>query len=90
MKASRKEFIKTLSAASLFSIAPARVLFGAQTPSNMLTRALIGFGGIAHSENHLGFRGSRLIGLCDPDAKRVQDGLALAAGPKYNYGKIKG
>ena len=66
MKTSRKEFIKTLSAASLFSIAPARVLFGAQTPSNMLTRALIGFGGIAHSENHLGFRGSRLIGLCDP------------------------
>ncbi len=90
MKTSRKEFIKTLSAASLFSIAPARVLFGAQTPSNMLTRALIGFGGIAHSENHLGFRGSRLIGLCDPDATRVRDGLALAAGPKYNYGKIKG
>ena len=90
MKTSRKEFLKTLSAASLFSSAPARVLFGAQTPSNMLTRALIGFGGIAHSENHLGFRGSRLIGLCDPDANRVRDGLALAAGPKYNYGKIKG
>ena len=89
MKASRKDFIKTLSAASLFSIAPARVLFGAETPSNTLTRALIGFGGIAHSENHLGFRGSRLIGLCDPDAKRVQEGLALAAGPKYKYGKIK-
>ena len=39
MKTSRKEFLKTLSAASVFSIAPARVLFGAETPSNTLTRS---------------------------------------------------
>ena len=80
--------MKQIAAASCFSIVPARVLFGADTPSNQLTRALIGFGGIAHSENHLPYKGSRLIGLCDPDQLRVRAGLAAAA--KCKWGKIKG
>ena len=75
----RRSFLKRVAAASSFSIVPARVLFGADAPSNQLTRALIGFGGIAHSENHLPYKGSRLIGLCDPDQLRVKGGLAAAA-----------
>ena len=88
MTNTRRSFMKQIAAASCFSIAPARVLFGTDTPSNQLTRALIGFGGIAHSENHLPYKGSRLIGLCDPDQLRVKSGLAEAE--KKGWGKIKG
>ena len=87
MTNTRRSFIKQIAAASCFSIAPARVLFGANTPSNQLTRALIGFGAIAKSPNHLPYKGSRLIGLCDPDQLRVESGLAAAA--KKGWGKVK-
>ena len=84
----RREFLKKAAAVSLFSIAPARVLWGQTAPSKQLTRALIGFGAIAHSANHLPFKGSRLIGLCDPYEARVAAGLAAAE--KAGWGKIKG
>jgi len=87
MKNTRRTFLKRAAAASVFSLAPARVLFGANTPSNTLTRALIGFGGIAHSGNHLPYKGSRLIGLCDPDQLRVQEGLMQAE--KNGWGRVK-
>ena len=83
----RRDFLKTAMGASLFSIVPAGVLRGETAPSNQLTRALIGFGCIAHSANHLPFKGSRLIGLCDPFEARVQAGLAAAE--KTGWGKIK-
>ncbi len=70
-----------------FSIVPARVLFGEDAPSNQLTRALIGFGGIAHSANHLPYQGSRLIGLCDPDQLHVAEGLKCAE--EKGWGKVK-
>ena len=87
MKTNRREFLKAAGAFGAFNLIPARVLWGATAPSNQLTRALIGFGVIAHSENHLPYRGSRLVGLCDPFDYRVQQGLkcAEAAG----WGKIK-
>ena len=59
----RREVLKTAAGASLFSIVPAGVLRGETAPSNQLTRALIGFGCIAQSGNHLTLKGSRLIGL---------------------------
>ena len=73
----RRAFIKSAGAFGAFNIVPAKVLWGATAPSNQLTRALIGFGCIAHSANHLPFKGSRLVGLCDPYAPRVADGLAV-------------
>ena len=85
--ATRRGFLKSAFAASTFSLAPAHVLFGQTAPSNQLTRAIIGFGGIAHSANHLPYKGSRLIGLCDPDQLRVQEGLA--ASEKAGWGKVK-
>ena len=87
MKSSRRQFLKTIGAAGLFNIVPAKVLWGATAPSNQLTRALIGFGSIAHSENHLKYRGSRLVGLCDPFESRVRGGLAAAK--KAGWGNIK-
>lgn len=88
MSITRRGFLKTAAGASLFTIVPAGVLRGETAPSNQLTRALIGFGSIAHSGNHLAFKGSRLIGLCDPYASRVQAGLVAAE--QNGFGKIKG
>ena len=70
-----------------FNIVPAGVLRGETAPSNQLTRALLGYGTIARSENHLRFKGSRLVGVCDPDMLRVLEGLADAE--KAGWGKIK-
>ena len=86
MKASRREFLRAAGAAGLFNIIPYKTLWGAEAPSNQLTRALIGFGCIAHSGNHLPFKGSRLIGLCDCYDARVREGLACAA--DCGFGKI--
>ena len=84
----RREFLKGAAALGAFNIVPAKVLWGATAPSNQLTRALIGFGEIAHSANHLPFKGSRLVGLTDCYAPRVTAGLAAAE--KCGWGKIKG
>ena len=88
MNGSRRQFLKASAAFGAFNLIPARVLWGATAPSNQLTRALIGFGAIAHSENHLQFKGSRLIGLTDCYAPRVAAGLAAAE--KAGWGKVKG
>ena len=44
---SRRTFLKRAGAASAFTIIPARILRSETAPSNQLTRALLGFGGIA-------------------------------------------
>ncbi len=88
MQLSRRAFIGGVGASTLFNIVPAKVLAGATAPSNQLTRALIGFGCIAHSENHLSIKGSRLVGLTDCYAPRIAAGLAAAE--KKGWGKIKG
>ena len=87
ISASRRAFLKTAGAAGLFNILPAKVLWGATAPSNQLTRALIGFGAIAHSANHLAYKGSRLVGLCDPFECRVLEGLKCAE--EAGWGKVK-
>ena len=84
----RRDFLASAGGAALFSIVPAHVLHGATAPSNQLTRALIGFGSIAHSANHLPFKGSRLIAVCDPDQHHMQEGIAEAE--KQGFGKIFG
>ena len=83
----RRDFLKGAAAIGAFAIVPASVLRGETAPSNQLTRALIGFGSIAHSANHLPFKGSRLIGLCDPYEARVKAGLKAAA--DKGFGKVK-
>ena len=83
----RRDFLKASAAFGALNLIPAKVLWGAEAPSNQLTRALIGFGGIAHSHNHLLHRGSRLVGLCDPDELHVADGLSCSA--RAGWGKVK-
>ena len=87
MKMNRREMLKASAAFGAFNLIPAKVLWGATAPSNQLTRALIGFGAIAHSDNHLPYRGSRLVGLCDPFECRVRAGLKCAE--EAGWGRIK-
>lgn len=87
MHTSRRSFLKGAAALGAFNIVPAKVLFGAEAPSNQVTRALIGFGAIAHSANHLPYKGSRLVGLCDPFEHRVRNGLEAAE--KAGWGTVK-
>jgi hypothetical protein len=82
----RRTFLKRAGAFSAFTIIPARVLRSETAPSNQLTRALVGFGGIARSGNHLGYKATRLVALCDPDANRVQEGVQQAK--QNGYGEI--
>ena len=87
MKSSRREFLRAAGAFGALNIIPYETLWGATAPSNQLTRALIGFGCIAHSHSHLPFKDSRLVGLCDPFKCRVEHGLDCAA--KAGWGKVK-
>ena len=87
MTTSRRDLLKAGAAFGAFNIIPAKVLWGAEAPSNQLTRAVIGCGSISKSGNHLPYKGSRLVGLCDPDLLRVSEGLAFAA--KHGFGKVK-
>lgn len=84
----RRAFLKGAGSLAGFTIIPAHVLRSETAPSNQLTRALLGFGGIARSGNHLGNKATRLVALCDPDAKRVQEGLVQAE--VHGYGKVFG
>ncbi len=84
----RRNFLKSAAAMASFSIIPAHVIRAQTAPSNQLTRASIGFGGIARSGNHLGNKSTRMIAVCDPDESRVKEGLAMAE--KNGYGKIHG
>ncbi len=88
MNTSRRNFLKAAGAVGLFNIVPAHVLRGATAPSNQLTRAIIGCGVIARdSENHIPYKGTRLLGLCDVNQVKAKEGLALAE--RYGHGKVK-
>ncbi|MFO7936009.1 MAG: Gfo/Idh/MocA family oxidoreductase [Kiritimatiellia bacterium] len=88
MAVKRRDFLKSAAAIASFSIIPAHILRGQTAPSNQLTRALIGFGGIARSGNHLGNKSTRMTAVCDPDESHMKQGLIQAE--KRGYGKIHG
>lgn len=69
----RRSFIKASAAtAGLFSIVPRHVLGGAgyTPPSEQLTKAVIGVGGMGRG--HLKLGGTRLLAVCDVDEKRMR------------------
>jgi predicted dehydrogenase len=80
---SRRGFIKSgLAAGALFQIVPRRVLGGPGyiAPSEELTRAIIGCGGI--SASHLGMNDARLVALCDVDSSHLQNRMRDRKGVK--------
>lgn len=80
---SRRSALKTIAAIATVQIVPSHLLWGARTPSNTLTKAIIGCGGI--SGTHFGKPG-RLLACCDVDRKRLDKKMA---GQKKNP-EVKG
>ncbi len=73
---SRRNFLKTAGAAAAFTIVPRRVLGGpGQTaPSDQLTKAVIGVGGMG--QGHLTYPGAKLLAICDVDEQHLSRTLA--------------
>ena len=74
---SRRNFIRSAGiAAAAFNIVPRRVLGGPgyTAPSDELTRAIIGVGGMG--QGHLRYTGARLLAVCDVDENHLQSALA--------------
>lgn len=81
MKTDRRSFLKTMGSIGLFSIVPRNVLGGNGhiAPSDQLTKAIIGTGGIGRSSYHFtSDRQCRLIALCDVDSKHLSDAVGMA------------
>jgi myo-inositol 2-dehydrogenase/D-chiro-inositol 1-dehydrogenase len=77
----RREFVKTsLAAAAAFTIVPRAVLAGsgASAPSDQLTRAIVGVGGMGLG--HIKYEDGRLLAVCDVDEGHLKTALE-AAGP---------
>ena len=77
----RRNFIKTLGAAGLFTIIPRKVLGGNGfiAPSDQLTKAIIGVGGIGRSSSHFSTsEACRLVAVCDVDAKHLSNAVEAA------------
>ncbi len=78
---SRRAFLrKSISAAGVLAIVPRHVLGGPgrAAPSDALTRAVIGVGGMGLG--HLRYPGARLLAVCDVDENHLRTALE-AAGP---------
>lgn len=81
MGINRRQFLKTVGAAGLFTIIPRRVLGGQGyvAPSDQLTKGIIGTGGIGRSSLHFTSDDRcRLVALCDVDAQHLQNGMNQA------------
>lgn len=74
MRISRRGFLKAAAATSAISIVPASV-FGRNSPSEQLTKAVIGVGGMGR--NHLKNidPDSRLLAICDVDSAHLAEAV---------------
>ena len=79
LKITRREFFRAgAAAAASLAIVPRRVLGGQGylAPSDTLTKAVIGVGGMGRA--HLGYPGSVLRAVCDVDRKHLESALEMA------------
>lgn len=72
----RRQFLKTAGALGLFTIVPRKALGGPghTPPSEELTKAVIGVGGMG--KGHLQYPGARLLAVCDVDRLHLADVLS--------------
>src|SRR5690242_19933195 len=77
---SRRKFLKnSLGALAAFTIVPRHVLGrGFIAPSDQLTKAVIGIGGMGR--NHFGYEGTRVVAICDVDRNHLKQGLDILGG----------
>jgi myo-inositol 2-dehydrogenase/D-chiro-inositol 1-dehydrogenase len=85
MNITRRKFIESTAAAAVFSIVPRRVLGGQgyTPPSDELTKAVIGVGGMGHW--HLGNTGERLLAVCDVDEDHMKECMAIGGAGVKGY-----
>ena len=75
---SRRKFLRnSLGTLGAFTIVPRHVLGGQGfiPPSDQLTKAIIGVGGMGRG--HIPYEGTRVVAICDVDKKHLQEALAL-------------
>jgi len=84
MALTRRTFIRSALALGAFTIVPRRVLGGPgyTPPSDELTKAVIGIGGMGHW--HLGNTGARLVAVCDVDEDHLQEGMRIGGVKGYH------
>src|SRR5512143_3303586 len=77
-KITRREFFRTGAAVATLAIVPRRVLGGQGylAPSDTLTKAVIGVGGMGRG--HMGYQGSVLRAVCDVDRGHLESALEIA------------
>ena len=76
MGTNRRNFLKTLGGAALFTIVPRNVLGkGFIAPSDQLTKGIIGTGSMGRG--HLSYADTRLVAVCDVDKNHLELGKAL-------------
>lgn len=75
--ASRRKFIKgSLATLATISIVPRHVLGkGFLAPSDMLTKAIVGVGGMGRG--HIPYAGTKVVALCDVDKNHLQEAVKL-------------
>jgi len=72
----RRHFLKTVGALSLFTIVPRSVLGrGFIAPSDQLTKGIIGVGGMGRG--HIHYDGTRVVAMCDVDKNHLTQAAAL-------------
>ncbi|MBK7652601.1 MAG: Gfo/Idh/MocA family oxidoreductase [Flammeovirgaceae bacterium] len=87
---SRREFIKKSALViSAFAIVPRHVLGGPgfMAPSDMLTKGIIGVGGMGRG--HIAYEGTKVVAMCDVDKNHLKDGIALAGGNVRGYSDFR-
>ena len=87
---SRREFIKKSALViGAFAIVPRHVLGGPgfMAPSDMLTKGIIGVGGMGRG--HIAYEGTKVVAMCDVDKNHLKDGIALAGGNVRGYSDFR-
>jgi myo-inositol 2-dehydrogenase / D-chiro-inositol 1-dehydrogenase len=84
-KFSRRDFLRTSALGAAFTIVPRHVLGGPgfTAPSEELTRAVIGVGGMGRG--HLGYPGARLLAVCDVDEGHLSQALSMVGDDVKGY-----
>jgi myo-inositol 2-dehydrogenase / D-chiro-inositol 1-dehydrogenase len=83
--ASRRKFIKgSLATLATISIVPRHVLGkGFLAPSDMLTKAIVGVGGMGRG--HIPYAGTKVVALCDVDKKHLQEAVKMVGQPVKTF-----
>ncbi len=88
-KTNRREFLKkSLVTAAGITIIPRHVLGkGFIAPSDQLTKAIIGVGGMG--KNHIPYEGTRVLAVCDVDKNHLAEAMRLAGPDAKGYADFR-